>query len=304
MPRQGHRFWRFVLMGFLALGIAACGGTQSKVICPINYDASGAAECFVGTVNDSVTQQEMDAVQLQQNQIGIFQPPGKAGDRPVKIVEGIGAHSVPARYTIILPTNSRTYKTDRNYNNPDKCPAEFAQMGECDSTLDSILLKDGVSATADIEIDYQLNISQATADQFVKLGSYQGFMSVLKSHVRDSFRNASSVSKDEYEKGTFKRSLHDLWWTQLTDKNWKYATLVVFTDLRLRSAEPVGIDAQGSQKAQAYATQVAIACPPNVYTDQNARVECEKAFIWSQKTDSSQPPPAAPVQSQTPPAGR
>lgn len=282
------------LLALILLGmtLAACGGSQTQVVCPISYDAAGAEACFVGDVKNANTQQAMPAVQLRQNEIGLFQPPGQHGDRPVEIQRGIGYHSVPDQYTFRIPGNIRSYRTFGDPTNRTKCSEEQFNWGECDYSLDGIQLKNAVEIVVDIEVDYEVIVTDKTADEIVVMGGYSPLLAQFKSYMRTAFRDSQSVSIDEYRAGTLKSTLQKQW-RPLLDK-WQHANLIKIHDLRIRSAERVGVDTQGEQKAEAFATQVTIACPPNAYPNDAARAECAKAYVWSTKSDSSQPPAAAP----------
>jgi hypothetical protein len=234
----------------------------------------------------------MPAVQLRQNEIGLFQPPGQHGDRPVEIQRGIGYHSVPDQYTFRIPGNIRSYRTFGDPNNRTKCSEEQFNWGECDYSLDGIQLKNAVEIVVDIEVDYEVIVDDKTADKIVQLGGYPALMAQFKSYMRTAFRDSQNISIDEYRAGTLKSTLQKQW-RPLLDA-WQHISLVKIHDLRIRSAERVGVDTQGEQKAEAFATQVSIACPSNAFNNEAARSECYKAYVWSTKSDGSQIPPAAP----------
>lgn len=263
----------------------------SEVLCPINYTLSDEG-CEVGKQRyDSKRLEVLPAVQLAQNEAAIYQPPG---DNPARLVEGIGYHEIPQKYSFIYPTNIRTIKTERDFTNPGKCTEEQQRFGECNSPLDNVRLQGAVEATIDYEIDIELLVSNATAGVLLELGGYPQLVSRLTSYVRSAFRDATAIDPALYETGNISDELRDYYLPVL--EAWEYADVIQIRALRIRSVsldnDDISTSAlsfmQQERAAEAYATQMAVICQ-NIESD----VACAQhmaVFQWEQNGADGMPP--------------
>jgi hypothetical protein len=263
-----------------------------QVLCPINYDVANE-DCRVQANNPNPSVYEiLPAVELQNNEVGVFRPPA---DKPPQLVRGIGYHGVPAKYTLIFPTNLRTVKTDRNYKDPTKCTDEQRNFNECDSSLDNVRLKGGVLATIDYEVDYTIVASDGNASQLLDTGGYANLVQRLTSFLRAGFRNATTIDPALYATGDINSALISYYKQVLGD--WPEHGLVNISDIRIRSITVEGSNTssttlqqqQGLADAQMFATQQAVICQ-NI-KDPYACAYTMSVFIWSKKANDLNPLP-------------
>lgn len=272
----------------LAILLAACGpAQQNQVLCPLNYGNSTEDCKYSASSSNDGNHEFVPALQLGQNQVAIYRP---SGDRPVKLVQGIGFHEIPNKYSTIWPTDTRTLRTE---SDTAKC-ADLLAVHECDTMLTDVLLKGGVKAVLNFQVEYQLKLTDANAATYASaFQSYADFMDKFNRFVRAEFRNAPSIDSALYTNGDIKAALITYYSSRVT--TWEYASLIDIKSVSIREFDIPGINtssttiqqSQGEQNASAYATQQAIACP---YQTEEWKAYCMAIFIWSQKNDGSQPP--------------
>lgn len=281
-----------LLCGFIAY-LAVTNNPErpvSELLCPINYDLADEP-CHTGRQKyDSKRFEVLPAVQLGPNQAAVYQP---AGGQPPELVQGIGYHEVPQRYSLIYPTNLRTIKTERDLTNPAKCTPEQQGWGECNTPLDNVRLQGAVEAVIDYEVDLLVEINPDTVDGLVEIGGYPALVDRLTSFVRSEFRDATAIDPALYQTGNISQALEEYYLPLI--EAWEYGYLVDITALRIRSVTIEGdVSAsaltyiQQEQAAEAYATQMAVIC-----RDVESEFACAQhmaVFHWEQAGAQGQPP--------------
>lgn len=274
---------------FLLVG---CAPNVNQIWCPISYDTV-KEECREATQNpDPVRWEAQAALQLGQNEVAIYQPPG---DEKVQIIRGIGAHKVPAKYSYIYKDNERLLHSLAKF---EFCPKTELDLAECDVTLDQVRLQGAVMAAFDYDVNFTVLVNEQTAPRLAKIGGHKALIDKLNRQFRGFMKN-SPYDPKLYPQGKLDPLL--LQHANAAIADWEYKDLIELKKVTIRSLTVSGYETksqdlqntQAENSASAFATQQAIACP---YRDEQSRAYCMAIFIWSQKKEGNMPQPPIPAQ--------
>lgn len=223
-----------VIVTLMSLGLSACAPAAkatTKVVCPLNIKALQPGEnkdCVVWDGIELTTDKASryvvdDGLELGPNQAGIYRPSND--DRPVQIFEGIGFHSAPKKYSMMVEVGQRDIFTSEN------CPANQV-YNECVGPLDQLQLAGGITAVGNISVGIQPILNKDNASQWLEIGGYAGFMGQLWKEIR-GYRNKTSNIEPNFVDQNQTVTAFEKFYTDSLSK-WRYADLFTLTDFSFR----------------------------------------------------------------------
>lgn len=183
--------WRRIVVGGTAIvvGIFAYAWFRpnatpvpDRVLCPINPSTVDNPQCrlYRGEDYPQHLYRLQEAVSLESNQLGLY----KDYQGNVVAFSGVGFNPYPAQYSVIYPLDVLLYKTERETNNPAKCPEHLTRYGLCDTPIDGIVFGDGVDGVVDLAIAFQIESNPTNLEQLYDIGGLTRFIDLLKQVIR------------------------------------------------------------------------------------------------------------------------
>lgn len=288
----------FVFVVLAALILSACGAPAfevgSKLICPKNYDPA-TSKCTVkqsfGDTYDSNTQQELDAVRLDADQVGVY----KENSETYGLYQSVGYHPTPKDYVRVYTSTQISIVSDID---PGACGGAYNDYN-CVKALDNVTLQGFQKFGASYVLDVTLNFgTQENLKNLYEVGGPAQLMLKFNDRSRDTLRDSADIDPAKYINGELKKpDVAKIWLNKLKTSeymtSWQHFKLFTFKDLAVRYFEPekTGSGNSGTtsqvledQAFTDFLTKKDLFCA-QYPLGSSLRAECDRTFVCSQNAN-------------------
>lgn len=217
--------------------LAACNNEDpvlsapTSVLCPLIPAEDSACQLVSPDADYDRSQYEMlPALRLSADQVALYRDYGGS----TILVDNPGIHPYPARDVVLYPLDIITYKTERETDNPTKCPGAPVY---CDTPVDNIVFGDGTDGVIDLAITFQVVFNSDNNGTLYQIGGVVEIISLLTQEVRNYRALMSDISPDIAVSRQGHEAIRQVIEEGLAD--WSYNHLVDFQDVQIRSINVV-----------------------------------------------------------------